>query len=271
MKFENDFIIFIISHERAETMTTYKLLQKMQCKYPIYIVIDNEDKQKELYEKKYSSLIVFDKNEYLEKTDTIDNFKKKTSAVYARNFCIDKAKEMKKKYFAIFDDDITDIRIRYPKDGKLASFLIKDITKVIDIYVDFLEKSKCAGTGFGQTWGLIGGIETFFNGGQREICQTMILKNSDFKYFAGTQNEDGHFSYANFDKVFYKINGAIITSPERGTNEGGNNDFYNNDFYITNFYSIIYYPSALKINLEGKIRRQKKYIYPEILSSRWKK
>lgn len=155
MKFENDFIIFIISHERAETMTTYKLLQKMQCKYPIYIVIDSEDKQKELYEKMYNSLIVFDKEKYIEKTDTIDNFKKRTSAVYARNFCIDKAKEMKKRFFAILDDDLKCFRQRYDKNGVLKTKDHTDINKIFDIYLTFLGCSQnIGGIGMRKSWRL---------------------------------------------------------------------------------------------------------------------
>lgn len=271
MKYKDNFVIFIISHGRAETMTTYNILKSMGCQYPIYIVIDDTDKQIDLYKKKYENVIVFDKEEQYQKTDTIDNFHNLVSAVYARNFCIDKAKEMGVKFFSIMDDDITNICIRYIDGDKLRSHKIKNIDKVIDIYLNVLDTTNLFATGFGHSWGLFGGVKSFIKDADREISQVMFIKNAEMKKFSGTQNEDGHFSYDNIDKVITSINGAIITSPKRGENEGGNFDFYNSDFYVTNFYSIIKLPSTLKIKLDRKIKRNKHYVYPKILSDRWKK
>ena len=58
----DNFAIFILSHMRAEKVITYKTLIKANYTGKIYIIIDNEDEQKNLYLKKFGDkVIIFDK------------------------------------------------------------------------------------------------------------------------------------------------------------------------------------------------------------------
>ena len=68
-----DFAVFILSHGRADTISTYKALRDGGYTGRTYVVIDNEDDQEELYRQKFGDdIIQFDKRDYLEKTDLGD-------------------------------------------------------------------------------------------------------------------------------------------------------------------------------------------------------
>ena len=56
-------------------------------------MIDDEDKQQEDYKKNFKDkVIVFNKQEAIDITDSADNFKKRNSVVFARNIVYKKAK-----------------------------------------------------------------------------------------------------------------------------------------------------------------------------------
>lgn len=60
----NEVPVFIISHERAETMTTYEVLNACGYTGQIFIVIDDKDKQIDLYRELYKEkIIVFSKDD----------------------------------------------------------------------------------------------------------------------------------------------------------------------------------------------------------------
>ena len=68
-----DFAVFILSHGRADTISTYKALRDGGYTGRTYVVIDNEDDQEEMYRQKFGGdIIQFDKRDYLEKTDLGD-------------------------------------------------------------------------------------------------------------------------------------------------------------------------------------------------------
>ena len=91
----NDFAVFILSHGRANNLITLKTLDKIGYTGKTYIIIDNEDEQEEEYKKlNVEDVIIFDKNEMIEKTDTADNFKDHRLVVYARNKCHEIAKKL---------------------------------------------------------------------------------------------------------------------------------------------------------------------------------
>ena len=65
-----DFAVFILSHGRADTISTYRALRDGGYTGRTYVVIDNEDDQEDLYRQKFGDdIIQFDKRDYLEKTD----------------------------------------------------------------------------------------------------------------------------------------------------------------------------------------------------------
>ena len=102
------FCYFILSHERADNVQTYKQLKQLNTKYPIFIIIDDTDSQQEQYTEKYGDkVIIFNKKEYKTKLniDMFDNFENRINCVIPRNYCFYIAKRMGFDYFAELDDD----------------------------------------------------------------------------------------------------------------------------------------------------------------------
>ena len=90
----NDFAIFILTHGRAKTISTYRALRDGGYTGKVYIVIDNEDNQEDLYRQKFGDMVIqFDKRDYLAKTDLGDLDDDRRIGVFARNFIQDEAIE----------------------------------------------------------------------------------------------------------------------------------------------------------------------------------
>ena len=101
-----DFAAFILTHGRPNNVITYKKLKSAGYTGKIYIVIDNEDKTKKDYYKKFGDkVIMFDKKDVAKTFDEADNFNDRRSIVYARNVCFSIAKDLGLKYFIQLDDD----------------------------------------------------------------------------------------------------------------------------------------------------------------------
>ena len=89
------FAVFILSHGRPDKVYTLKQLQKNNYTGDWYIIIDNEDAQREEYIKNFGKdkVVIFDKAAIAEKFDTIDTSTDRRSVVFARNACFDIAEE----------------------------------------------------------------------------------------------------------------------------------------------------------------------------------
>ena len=100
----DNFVIFILSHGRADNVYTFKSLRKFGYTGDIIIVIDNEDKTADKYYENFEDVEMFDKLEISKTFDEADNFGDRRSIVYARNACFDIAKKRGYKYFMQMDD-----------------------------------------------------------------------------------------------------------------------------------------------------------------------
>jgi hypothetical protein len=79
-------------------------------------VCSDDDSSLLQYEEKYGDAVkVFNKDEYWEKTDTVDSFKSMKTVLYARNAIRDIARECGYEYFWVFDDDYTAFNFRWPQ------------------------------------------------------------------------------------------------------------------------------------------------------------
>ena len=104
----SDFAVFILTHGRAENIVTLKALKRGGYTGKIYFIIDNEDDQQDIYRKKFGDkVIVFNKQEVYDRTDTMDNFNEHRAIVYARNESFKIAKKLGIAYFLMLDDDFT--------------------------------------------------------------------------------------------------------------------------------------------------------------------
>ena len=257
-------------------MTTYKELMKRKCKSPVYIIIDNQDKQIEEYKQKYENVVIFNKEEMYQQTDTVDNFHRLTSAVYARNYCLKLAKLLNLKYFAMLDDDITRFCVKYAENGKMIYKDLKDIEKAFELYINYMEQTKIVCLAFGNEGGYIGGVNgKFAKGYGRTTNQAMIFRSESNIQFLGTQNEDLNIVFRNFDKLFIELYLVSILTPVRASNSGGNSTDYNTaGMYVNNFYSVIVNPSCCILIVSGHkviLRKSENKFCPKIISGDYKK
>ena len=58
-----EFAVFILSHGRADTISTYRALRDGGYTGRTYVVIDNEDDQEEVYRQKFGDDIIYHRSE----------------------------------------------------------------------------------------------------------------------------------------------------------------------------------------------------------------
>ena len=89
--YNESFAVFILSHERAEHLYTYKTLRERGYTGEIYIVIDSQDKQIERYKQNFSYVLIFNNKEINTRMDIGDNINVFYVGVFARNFIFEYA------------------------------------------------------------------------------------------------------------------------------------------------------------------------------------
>lgn len=244
------FCYFILSHERANNVKTWDLLLKKHTKYPIYILIDDEDPQIELYKKNYEdNLLIFNKQEYKEKLkiDMLDNFNNMINCVIPRNYCFYIAKKLGYEYFAELDDDYTLIRLRYPNKNKtsLQSTKIPDLDELVDAHLQFLEKTPTVSLAFAQGGDYIGGVSSTFmkKGFKRKAMNFILHKTSRKVNYIGTLNDDvtAYTHYGSIGQIYLTFTHVCITQETTQSQEGGLTKSYQNGTYLKSIYSLYHH------------------------------
>lgn len=281
----NDFAVLILSHGRPNNIKTIKALENANYTGKYYIVIDNEDKQADEYYKLYGDkVIMFDKQAVSDnpKYDKFDNNNNKKVIFFARNSAMEIAKDLGLKYYIQFDDDYTYFNFRYEGEYKLKHLKIKDIDKIFNFMIDFLDKSKALSICMAQGGDFIGGASSgLWKKGLGRKAMNSFLVNTDrlFKFY-GRINEDvnTYTMLGNKGKLFFTIADIALEQGQTQSNEGGMTDIYlDSGTYVKSFYSVICSPQAVKIGLMGNkhMRMHHKvnwnYCAPKILSEKYKK
>lgn len=273
----NEVPVFIISHERAETITTYDLLKKSGFTGKIYVVVDDMDTQIDKYKQKFKeSLLIFSKEDVMKRCDPVDNFKIYTSALYPRLYCWEKAKELGYDIFVVCDDDITGFNIRYVKGEKLSHKKVNDMDKIIELLDKFMRKTHIAAIGPFFANGLFGGKNGIFREGlvPSPFQFKMINTSCDgVEKWRGTRNEDGIFCADNWSigNPDFAITNFVFNSKERGEGSGGlNEDYIAITKWILDSYLYITHPGGYTLN-DGGITKVTNNLYPKILPEKWRK
>lgn len=281
-----DFAAFILTHGRPNNVITYKKLKSAGYTGKIYIVIDNEDKTKKDYYKKFGDkVIMFDKKEVAKTFDEADNFNDRRSIVYARNVCFSIAKDLGLKYFIQLDDDYFEFNYRFDNDlNYVTSKYVKNLDPIFKSMVSFMQSNKqVSSIAMAQCGDFIGGA----NGGlaqkktlKRKAMNTFVCSvDRPFK-FLGRINEDvtTYTNRASVGLVFFTIPHLAINQRDTQSNKGGMTDIYlNNGTYIKSFYSVMFSPSCVKVSLMGETRKRLHHrvswnnAVPKILKEEYKK
>ena len=284
MKNRDDFAVFILTHGRANNVVTYRTLRKQGYTGRIILMVDDEDSQIGEYKKLYGDeVVVFNKQAAIDMTDSGDNFGKRNSVVYARNYNFIVAKELGLKYLLQLDGEYT--AFRYTLNNKreyiTRQINIKSLDAIIEAMLEFYIQSGALTLAMSQGGDFIGGpgskVAKLAIKGQfsRKAMNSFFCSvDRPFK-FMGRINED-----VNAYTEIGLRGGLFITEPrirlEQGqtqANAGGLTDIYLDlGTYVKSFYSVMYAPSCVKITEMGVTSRRLhhmvkwKHVTPMIVS-----
>lgn len=278
------FAIFILTHGRADNVVTFQTLKKVGCTAKIYFVIDNEDDQAEKYYENFGkeNVIMFDKLAISKTFDTMDLSEERRTIVYARNACFDIAKDLGLEYFLELDDDYSSFMFRYEKDDTLSSVQCKNLDKVFDAMLDFLDQTGAYSVAFAQGGDFIGGATSQFwqKKIHRKVMNSFFCRTDKPFKFLGSINEDvnAYVTLGQKGKLFFTISECMLVQTATQQSKGGLTDIYLDlGTYVKSFYSVICSPSCVKVHSMGvnymrihhKVEADK--CYPKIINEKYKK
>lgn len=275
----DDFAVLIITHGRPDNQLTLSCLQKLGYNGKLYLVVDDEDKTMDKYIEKYGAdmVKVFHKVPWF---DIGDNFyEQKNSSVFARNECFKIARDLGLKYFLELDDDFTRMAIRYNDGGALKEHKPKDIGKLFDIFIEYLELEPITCLGFSTEVSMIGGVDgEFAKGITRRVRNTFFCKvDKPFEFKGRFEDISTPAWYNSIGHIFMSITAVMISTLDKEKNHGGMAEMKNQNIsYFERFYGVMWMPSAIKIRRmdgEGNHKENVSWnnVVPKIISERWKK
>jgi hypothetical protein len=285
----NEFATFILTHGRANNVRTYATLKKHGYTGKIYLLVDDQDKQKEEYVKNYGNqVIIFDKLKAASITDAGDNFPKLNSVIYARNINFEIAKSLGLKYFWQLDDDYTTFRFTVDEKGDYITkqSSIKCLDKVLACMVEFLEVSGFTSVAFSQGGDFIGGegsgvFKTFKKGEiPRKVMNSFLFSVDRPIKFLGRMNDDVnmYISHGNKGKLFGTIVQPRLEQASTQSQDGGLTEMYlEAGTYVKSFYSVMYCPSGVTIHPMGSVQKRLHHkiswnnVVPKIISEMYRK
>ena len=268
MKHKTDFAALILTHGRSNSVVTYNTLRRQGYSGRIVLMVDDEDPQIDAYRKKFDDqVVVFSKQAAIDMTDSGDNFGKRNSVVYARNYTFTVAKELGLKYFLELDDDYTQFRYTFDNDRNYITrnIEIKSLDGVIEAMLDFFIESGATSIAMSQGGDFIGGANSTFSKLERKGKFSRKVMNSFFCdvdkpfKFMGRINEDVNLYAENGRRgeLFITVPRIRLEQKQTQANDGGLTDIYLDlGTYVKSFYSVMYAPSCVKIAEMGVTARR---------------
>lgn len=279
-----NFAVMICTHGRPNAQHTLDFLRNNGYTGKIILVVDDEDDTvTDLMLKTYpnADTIKFDKQEWIDKSDTgtIENQRK--CILYAKNYCEHLAQNLKLEAFVIADDDIFNLRYRYPEDGKLKSLKItQNLDGVINAYVDFMLSTDIVATGFGFTQFYFSGENSFSpeNFLKYRVPYNFVFRNTKHKIDWMSWFGEDIITAVMYNKRGYFMQDIPYIQQEikpLAKEAGGMKETYdsNSDIRLT-MQNVMYLPSELKAyryNSKYMASIKKDNSFPMLVSSRYKK
>jgi hypothetical protein len=263
------FCVFIISHGRAGNVITKRTLAKCGYTGPVFIVIDNEDKQADEYRKNFGAdtVVVFDKLYYASLVDSCDNFQNRRTTTHARNACFDIAKEKGFDYFLVLDDDYTDFRFSFDQSRNFVRKPLREngMDKVTESFCRFLDlDDRLLSACFMQTGDLIGGenspslLPDYFFTKRRKAMNSFFCKTDRRFWFHSRLNEDvnTYLALGSRGGIFMTLPDVYLQQKPTQGNQGGMSDAYiASGTYVKSFYTVMQFPSFAQCDFRSQMGR----------------
>lgn len=208
----DNFVVFILTHGRADNVKTYETLKRQNYSGPVVFVIDDEDAQMARYFENFGeeNVEVFSKTEVAKRFDRGDNFDKRGAIIYARNACFDIARKRGYRYFIELDDDYTSFTYRFNENLDFVETKIKSVEEVWRKMLDYFKSApRLSSIAMAQGGDFIGGGQGGFGNLKpgRKAMNSFICDTERQFDFVGTINEDvnTYVSKAHVGLVFLTI------------------------------------------------------------------
>ncbi|MDO4305737.1 MAG: hypothetical protein Q4C77_02805 [Eubacteriales bacterium] len=280
----DDFAVFILTHGRADNVATIKALRRGGYSGKWYMVIDNEDADAEKYRENFGAdhVIMFDKQAAYDRADTMDNFNNHRAIIYARNESFRIARDMGLTYFLMLDDDYKEIDFRYADGKKLAAKPARNLDRIFESMLRFLDASGAETVAFAQGGDFVGGLEggNFKKGILRKAMNSLFCRADRPIDFRGTMNEDvtTYTTLGSRGKLFFTLCAmCVIQIPTQSLDGGMTEAYLETGTYVKTFYSVMAMPSCIKVSMMySKHRRIHHRIdwercVPKILNEKYRK
>lgn len=255
----DDFAVLILTHGRAHEQKTYTALRKQGYTGKCYFVLDNMDEQADEYKSIYGeeNVLIFDKEEAWQKTDTFFNKKNLLAVVFARNASFQLAKNVGLKWFVNCDDDIENFSLKVPIKGKLITKNISQFDHVLESMIGFMEATSSDCLGISEEGCFVGGVNESVKKGLQWSCTHWFLMNVNSPLrFRGQYLEDMLFSIET-EKMAKLVYSTMLVSQRLPSlkavkkQEGGMHETYKADGgannYVAMFSCVIANPDCFKI------------------------
>jgi hypothetical protein len=260
------YIVFILSHGRADRVITYKTLRKAGYTGEIKIIIDDEDEEGQEYIDRYGKKVyIFNKEYYIKNTQTADNFEKRKAVVYARNATYDIATELGYEYFYVLDDDYYELSYRYNHLKEFEQKLIKNIEPIFGAFLEYYKTIDAKTIAFIQCGDMIGGAlngslkKNHFPFIKRKAMNLFLCSTKRRIKWIGTINEDVNVYVHNGSKgeLFLTVPLVTVNQLQTQSNSGGLTEIYLDvGTYVKSFYTVLFNPSSVRVITIGQKYRR---------------
>lgn len=224
-------------------------------------------------------VLVFNKKKYAENVDTHINKFGMSSALFARNACIDIAKDMGLKFYFVCDDDIRCTYFKDARTGKMVTTKITNIDAILFRLVAFMENTSIHAVAFADNGAYIGGVNQEVRKGVKYVLtKFMLYRTSDPVAYESIMWEDQASCYR--DLKIGKINFSIMflsaATPLNEKSAGGCSEMYRQSTdYVNSFMVLMGRPDCVVITpgKGGKCRMRTKQsaLHPMILNEKYQR
>lgn len=275
--------IMICTHGRPDNQLTLKTLRESGYTGSVVLVVDDEDDTVQRLEDSCTGdfiVLKFNKQYYIDHSDTGTIEDQRKCILYAKSFCEDWARAKNLDAFIIADDDITSFRYRYVEDGKLKSLPITStMDEVIDAYYTTMLECDITATGFGFTQFYFTGIDSFSG---ENVQKYRVPYNFVFRNPKHRVDWMSWFGEDIITAVYYGRIGQLWTAipyvqqeiVSLATADGGMKETYdkNSDIRLA-MQNVMYLPSELKAykyrnKYMASIKRGNSF--PKLVSSKYR-
>jgi glycosyltransferase involved in cell wall biosynthesis len=279
----DDFGVLILTHGRANNVKTVKSLQKAGYTGKWYIVIDDEDDQEDEYRRIYGERVIqFCKEERAKITDVGDTSKERRCIIFARNEAFAIARKLGLRYFIELDDDYNNFEYLAETGQKLKHTKIKQIEKVFEAMIAFLDASNAKSVAMAQGGDLLGGVKDPRWKEQllRKAMNSFIFRTDNPLNFVGRINEDvnTYVTGGQCGELFFTTLKVMLNQEQTQKAKGGmSGNYLEGGTYVKTFYSVMYAPSCVKVATMGvTAKRYHHHVYwnaccPKIINEKWRK